>query len=279
MKLLLAGTIKFSAKIFEHLIKNYEIVGIISQPNRKLNRKKELLDTEVAELAKKYNIKLFQPEKISEIYDELSDLDFDFLITAAFGQFIPTKVLNLAKIASINIHGSLLEKYRGAAPIQHAFLNNEKEMGITLIYMTKEMDAGDMIAKAKFEVQEEDTALEAYEKMADLAIENIDSWLEGLYTKTILATKQDISKVTYAPKISNEEGEITQDMTKKQALAKIKALNNQPGAFLFLNQKRIKVFRATEKKIQSPLKVMFSDGYLYFYEYQYEGKKIVKHEL
>ncbi|MCU4117398.1 methionyl-tRNA formyltransferase [Mycoplasma zalophi] len=279
MKLLLAGTIKFSVKIFEHLIKNYEIVGIISQPNRKLNRKKELLDTEVAELAKKHDIKLFQPEKISEIYEELSVLDFDFLITAAFGQFIPSKVLNLAKIASINVHGSLLEKYRGAAPIQHAFLNNEKEMGITLIYMTKEMDAGDMIAKAKFEVQEEDTALEAYEKMADLAIENIDSWLKGLYTKTILAAKQDTSKVTYAPKISNEESEITQDMTKKEALAKIKALNNQPGAFLFLNQKRIKVFRATEKKIQSPLKVMFSDGYLYFYEYQYEGKKIVKHEL
>ncbi|QJR44399.1 methionyl-tRNA formyltransferase [Mycoplasma miroungirhinis] len=279
MKLLLAGTIKFSAKIFEYLIQHYEIVGIISQPNRKLNRHKEVIETEVAQIAKQYNIKLFQPEKISDIYEQLAALNFDFLITAAFGQFIPTKVLNLAKIASINIHGSLLEKYRGAAPIQHSFLNYEKEMGITLIYMTKEMDAGDMIAKASFQVEEEDTALEAYDKMANLAIQNIDSWLKGLYSKTISATVQDVSKVSYAPKLSNQDSEITQNMTQLEALAKIKALNNQPGAFLMFNKKRIKVFRATIKKIKTPLKVMFSDGYLYFYEYQYEGKKIVKHEI
>lgn len=118
---------------------------MISQPNNLLDRNKNVIPTNVASLAKKYNIKLFQPAKINEIYEELKNLNFDFFITCAFGQFIPNKILELPKKAAINIHGSLLEKYRGAAPIQYSLLNNDKETGVSLIYMTNKMDAGDII--------------------------------------------------------------------------------------------------------------------------------------
>ncbi|MBN0919027.1 methionyl-tRNA formyltransferase [[Mycoplasma] gypis] len=279
MKLVLAGTIRFSKKIFEHLIANHDVVAIISQPNRQYDRKKNLIDTEVAKLAKDANIPLFQPEKISEIYSQLQELDFDFLITAAFGQYIPEKILKLAKIASVNVHGSLLEKYRGAAPIQHAFLNKDKQMGVTFIYMTKEMDAGDIIAKVSYDVEKEDTALEAYEKMANITIKNIDSWLEGLKDKTIKAIKQDETKVTFANKISNEDAQLFLTDSVSDALAKIKAFNNQPGAFIFMNNKRLKIFRATDTKISTPMKLDFKDGTLYLYEYQMEGKKKVTHEI
>ena len=128
IRLILAGTGHFSSQIFESLIlnKNFEVTALISQPNKVYDRNNNLIKTEVAKLAEKNHIKLFQPAKIKEIYDDLSKLDFDFFMTAAFGQFIPNSILNLAKKASINIHGSLLEKYRGAAPIQHALLNRNR---------------------------------------------------------------------------------------------------------------------------------------------------------
>ena len=175
IKLVLAGTAKFSADIFISLIKNsdFEIKAIISQPNKALDRSKNVIETDVAKLAQNNNIKLFQPNKINEIYNELKNIEYDFLITAAFGQYIPTNILNLAKKASINVHGSLLEKYRGAAPIQHALLNNEKETGISLIYMIEKMDAGDIIFSKQINIEQDDTAIEIYDKLAKITNENL----------------------------------------------------------------------------------------------------------
>ncbi|QJG66743.1 methionyl-tRNA formyltransferase [Mycoplasma phocoenae] len=279
MKLLLAGTIHFSADIFEYLIQHYEVIGIISQPDRALDRKKQLIKTDTHALALKYGIKIYQPEKIKEIYDELSKLDFDFFITAAFGQYIPESILKLAKIASINVHGSLLEKYRGAAPIQHCLLNRDSHTGVSLIHMTKEMDAGDIIGSASFKIEEHDTALELYKKMANLTKENIDNWLKELYENKNAARKQDESLVTFANKINKEDCEINTNLTCKEALSKIKAFNDQPGAYMILNGKRIKLFRASISKVATPLKIKFADGYLYIYEYQFEGKKRVVNEI
>jgi len=175
IKLVLAGTAKFSADIFISLIKNndFEIKAIISQPNKALDRSKNVIETDVAKLAQNNNIKLFQPNKINEIHNELKNIEYDFLITAAFGQYIPTNILNLAKKASINVHGSLLEKYRGAAPIQHALLNNEKETGISLIYMIEKMDAGDIIFSKQINIEKDDTAIEIYDKLAKITNENL----------------------------------------------------------------------------------------------------------
>lgn len=281
IKLVLAGTAKFSADIFISLIKNsdFEIKAIISQPNKALDRSKNVIETDVAKLAQNNNIKLFQPNKINEIYNELKNIEYDFLITAAFGQYIPTNILNLAKKASINVHGSLLEKYRGAAPIQHALLNNEKETGISLIYMIEKMDAGDIIFSKQINIEKDDTAIEIYDKLAKITNENLPNWIRLIYSNQILAKKQNDEVATFAPKIKNEDVEIFLSDTKEKALSKIKAFNDQPGAFIIFNNKRLKIFRASFDKCKTPLFLDFSNGKLYLIEYQFEGKKRVKHEI
>ena len=281
IKLVLAGTAKFSADIFISLIKNndFEIKAIISQPNKALDRSKNVIETDVAKLAQNNNIKLFQPNKINEIYNELKNIEYDFLITAAFGQYIPTNILNLAKKASINVHGSLLEKYRGAAPIQHALLNNEKETGISLIYMIEKMDAGDIIFSKQINIEKDDTAIEIYDKLAKITNEKLPNWIRLIYSNQILAKKQNDEVATFAPKIKNEDVEIFLSDTKEKALSKIKAFNDQPGAFIIFNNKRLKIFRASFDKCKTPLFLDFSNGKLYLIEYQFEGKKRVKHEI
>ncbi|WP_369085787.1 methionyl-tRNA formyltransferase [Metamycoplasma spumans] len=281
IRLVLAGTGDFSRKIFESLYENelFEIIALVSQPNNKLDRNKKPIETEVAKFANETGIKLFQPSKIKEIYDDLASIEFDFFITASFGQFIPNSVLKLPKILPLNVHGSLLENYRGAAPIQYALLNGDKKTGITLIEMIDKMDAGNMFAKAEITIEEDDTALEVFEKLAQSAIENLPTWIKDIYEGRAKAQIQDESKVTFAPKIANEEAELFFENTVQEALRKIKAFNDQPGAFIINNGKRLKIFRATYKKIKSPLSLKFKDGILYLIEYQFEGKKRVKHDI
>ncbi|MBN3534596.1 methionyl-tRNA formyltransferase [Mycoplasma procyoni] len=276
IKIVLAGTPEFSVPIFEEIINNFDVVAIVSQPDRPANRGYKLEPTPTKLLAQKYNIQLFQPEKISQIYDQLAQLNFDFFVSAAFGQWVPEKVLKLAKKASVNVHGSLLPKYRGASPIQYTLLNGDSEAGITLIYMTKEMDAGDMIAKASILVKEEDTSLELFKNLSELAKNNIVSWLSDLYNDKLVAQKQDESLVSLSPKISKEFAQIFKEDKLIETYRKIKALNDNPGCFMFdSNNKRIKIFRASLQPLKNALKIELSDGILYAYEYQFEGKKKV----
>ncbi|WP_373435570.1 methionyl-tRNA formyltransferase [Metamycoplasma equirhinis] len=281
IRVILAGTGKFSAEIFEAIIKDsdFEVLSLISQPNRKMDRNKNILTTEVFNLAQKYNIEIFQPLKISEIYDELAKKEFDFFITASFGQFIPSSILKLPKILPLNVHGSLLEKYRGAAPIQYALLNNDIKTGLTLIEMTSKMDAGDMLFKTEININENDTALEIFDKLAKTGADNICKWIKQIFVGDFVRIKQDESKVMLAPKILNDEAELFFSLTKKEALSKIRAFNDQPGAFILYNEKRLKIFRATNMKISTPISLNFADGKLYLIEYQFEGKKRVKHEI
>ncbi|MGZ9413292.1 methionyl-tRNA formyltransferase [Mycoplasma sp. 480] len=276
MKIVLAGTPEFAVPIFEEIINNFEVVAIISQPDKPSNRGYKILPTPVKILANQYNIKLFQPTKISEITEELKKIDFDILVTAAFGQWIPTSVLSIPKIAAINIHGSLLPKYRGAAPIQHALLNGDKETGVTLMYMVKEMDAGDMLAKAKLDIKEEDTSKDLFHKLSLLAKNNIVQWLNKLSKNELKSEKQDDNLVVFSPKIEKEFAQIFLSDDYIQAYRKIKALNDNPGAFYINEQnKRVKLFRASLSPIKNALKLTFINGILYIYEYQYEGKKVV----
>ncbi|ENY54027.1 Methionyl-tRNA formyltransferase [Metamycoplasma alkalescens 14918] len=281
IKLVLAGTGEFSKTIFESLIldERFEIIAVISQPNKEYDRKKNLILTPVAKLANQYSLKLYQPNKIKEIYDELAASDFDFFMTAAFGQLIPSNILELPKKLPLNVHGSILEKYRGAAPIQHALLNGDKKTGITLIEMVDKMDAGDILKEFSIEIDEADTALELFEKLGKQTAKVIGNWLVDIFNGNYQRRVQKEELVTFAKKIKNEDAELFETLTKKEALNKIRAFNDQPGAFILYNQKRLKIFRATDKKIKSPLKIKFQDGFLYLIEYQFEGKKKVIHEI
>ncbi|MGL5732751.1 MAG: methionyl-tRNA formyltransferase [Metamycoplasmataceae bacterium] len=275
IKILLAGTPNFSVPIFEEIIKNFNVVGIITQPDRKSGRGLNTIPSPVKELTIKYNIKLFQEDKIGNIFDELKLLDFDIFLTCAFGQLIPENILALAKKGSINIHGSLLPKYRGAAPIQHALLNGDKETGISLIYMIKQMDAGNIIFEKSVKVEDDDCSDSLFNKLSLVAKNEISNWLELFYKGEFKEKEQDINKVTFAHKLTKEEAFLNVD-TSERMINKIRAYNSNPGAYLFIENKRVKIFAATTKENKNYLKIKSKDGYIYSNKYQFEGKKIVE---
>ncbi|MEE3928027.1 methionyl-tRNA formyltransferase [Mycoplasmopsis ciconiae] len=275
MKIVLAGTPEFSVEVFEEIINHFNVVAIISQPDKPANRGYKLIPTPVKLLAQKYNIKLFQPEKISNIYEELKEIDFDIFLTCAFGQYIPEKILNLPKIASINIHGSLLPKYRGAAPIQYSLLNNDKKTGINLIYMTKDMDAGDILASAQLEIDEYDTSDRLFVKMSKLATNHITKWLNNFEHLQKNAIKQDPTLVTLSPKLKKEEALIDHTKSVLENFGKIRAYSSNPGAYMFVDGKRVKIYYASKKHVKNAIIVPCCDGQLYAIDYQFESKKRV----
>ncbi|MGL5617563.1 MAG: methionyl-tRNA formyltransferase [Metamycoplasmataceae bacterium] len=275
MKILLAGTPNFSVPIFEEIIKNFNVVGIITQPDKRSGRGLNMITSPVKELAIKYNIKLFQEDKIGNIFDALKIIDFDIFLTCAFGQLIPENILALAKKGSVNIHGSLLPKYRGAAPVQHALLNGDKETGISLIYMVKQMDAGNIIFEKVVKIENEDCSDSLFNKLSLVAKSEISKWLELFYKGKFNEKKQDINKVTFAPKLTKEEAFLNIDTSKKM-INKIRAYCSNPGAYLFIGSKRVKIFSATIKENKNYLKIEAKDGFIYSNKYQFEGKKIVE---
>ncbi|MGV2392546.1 UNVERIFIED_CONTAM: methionyl-tRNA formyltransferase [Campylobacter lari] len=173
MKILLAGTPEFAVPIFEEVIKHFDVVGIVSQPDRPSVRGRKIVKTPTKLLAEKYGIKCYQPEKIGQIKEELKTLNYDYMITAAFGQFIPDSVLEIAKKMNLNIHGSLLPKYRGAAPIQYSLLNNDAKTGISFMEMVHKMDAGDVYATVEYNILKTDTSKKLFKKLSNLAAQNI----------------------------------------------------------------------------------------------------------
>ena len=275
IKVLLAGTPVFSVAIFEEIIKNFEVVGIITQPDKKSGRGMKLISSPVKDLAVEHNIKLFQANKIGELFDELALLEFDIFLTAAFGQLIPDNILALPKKGSINVHGSLLPKYRGAAPIQHSILNGDKETGISLIYMIKQMDAGDVIFTTTIPISEQDSSDDMFNKLSLNATEHITNWLNKFYDGDFKAIKQNIDEITFASKLNKEDGLLIKDYSEKM-INKIRAYNSNPGAYLFINDKRVKIFKATKTENKAYLKIETLDGFIYASKYQFEGKKIIQ---
>ena len=274
IKILLAGTPSFSVPIFKEIIKNFEVVGIITQPDKKSGRGMKLISSPVKDLAIEHNIKLFQANKIGELFDELALLEFDIFLTAAFGQLIPDNILALPKKGSINVHGSLLPKYRGAAPIQHSILNGDKETGISLIYMIKQMDAGDIIFTTSIPISEQESSDDIFDKLSLNATEHITNWLNKFYDGDFNAIKQNIDEVTFAPKLNKEDGLLIKNSSENM-INKIRAYNSNPGAYLFINNKRVKIFKATRQEDKTYLKLETLDGFIYASKYQFEGKKII----
>ncbi len=274
MKIVLAGSPQISVKTFETIINNFDVVAIVTQPDRKQGRGMKFYETPVSALAKKYGIKTFKPTKISLIKDELKKLKFDLFITFAFGQFVPNSILSLGKFKPVNIHGSLLPKYRGASPIHYAILNGDKEIGITLMEMIKEMDAGDIYFKAKKRISLETTTGDAFEIISNLANDNIIGWINKIENNLVRPIAQP-PNFSLAPKIKKSFGEIKSDHKVDETIRKIRALNPFPSAFTFINGKRLKIFNASEVKIKNSIVIPLSDGDIYAIDYQFESKKRV----
>ena len=242
------GTPNFSATVLKGLLesKQYEILAVVTQPDRAVGRKKEIRMTPVKELALDYGLPIYQPEKLSKSaeLDSLMNLNADGIVTAAFGQFLPSKLLDSVNFA-VNVHASLLPKYRGGAPIHYAIINGDKEAGVTIMEMVKEMDAGDMIARRAIPIEETDNVGTMFEKLAlvgrDLLLESLPSYLAG-DLKPVL---QDKNQVTFSPNILPEEERIDWTKTNHQIFNQIRGMNPWPVAHTLLNGERFKIYEAT----------------------------------
>ncbi|EOT4862297.1 TPA: methionyl-tRNA formyltransferase [Streptococcus pyogenes] len=247
IKLLFMGTPQFSATVLKGLLDNpaYEILGVVTQPDRAVGRKKDIKVTPVKQLALEHRISIYQPEKLSDSQEliEIMGLGADGIITAAFGQFLPTILLDSVSFA-INVHASLLPKYRGGAPIHYAIMNGDKEAGVTIMEMIKEMDAGDMVAKASTPILETDNVGTLFEKLAiigrDLLLDSLPAYLSG----ELKPIPQDHSQATFSPNISPEQEKLDWTMSNQEVFNHIRGMNPWPVAHTFLEGQRLKIYEA-----------------------------------
>lgn len=247
-KLIFMGTPDFSAAVLNGLLddSNYDVLAVVTQPDRAVGRKKEIKMTPVKEVALAHNLPVYQPEKMSgsEEMAELMTLGADGIVTAAFGQFLPTKLLDSVDFA-VNVHASLLPKYRGGAPIHYAIINGEQEAGVTIMEMVKKMDAGDMIAKASTPITDDDNVGTMFEKLAvigrDLLLKTLPDYIAG----NIEPEPQDESKAIFSPNITPEEERIDWNKSARDVFNHIRGLYPWPVAHTLLDGKRFKIYEAT----------------------------------
>ena len=249
MKIVFMGTPDFSVPILKALSERYEVALVISQPNR-VKKKGQLIDTPVASLAKELNLKLIQPEKIKDAYEIIKEEEADVLVTAAYGQFVPTKILKLFH-KCLNVHASLLPLHRGGAPIQRCLMEGDKKTGVTIMEMTKELDAGQMYAHVEYEITPGDNATRLFNILSLLGRNLIIDNIEGIVDGSIQGVSQDESRATVSPNILPIEEQIDLNNNAVDVVNKIRGLSYEPGAYLIVNGIKIKILKATVLDIES----------------------------
>ena len=246
-KLIFMGTPDFSATVLKGLLESgqYEILAVVTQPDRAVGRKKEIRITPVKEVALSYGLPIYQPEKLSGSpeMEAIMNLGADGIVTAAFGQFLPSKLLASMDFA-VNVHASLLPKHRGGAPIHYALIQGDEEAGVTIMEMVKEMDAGDMISRRSIPITDEDNVGTLFEKLAivgrDLLLDTLPAYLAG----DIQPEAQDPSQVTFSPNIRPEEERLDWTKTNRQLFNQIRGMNPWPVAHTLWQDGRFKIYEA-----------------------------------
>ena len=286
LKVIFMGTPIFSVPILEGLIENYNVIAVVTQPDKPVGRGGKISISPIKELALKNNIKVLQPIKIREDYQNIIDLNPDIIITAAYGQIIPKILLDYPKYGCINVHASLLPKLRGGAPIHHAIIDGYDKTGITIMYMNEGMDTGDIISTKEVSISNTDTMSILHDKLSiigkDLLLETLPNIISGNITRI----KQNDSIATYAYNIKKEEEKIDFNNTKLNIYNQIRGLNSYPGAYALLDNKRIKIYNSylTDNKYdldngcitniyKDGIGIKVSDGEIVITDIQLEGKK------
>lgn len=233
VNVLFMGTTNFAKEILDTLLamKELNIVGVVSQPDRKIGRKQEIVFSPVKQVALNKKLILFQPEKVISEYNNLKALNIDVIVTCAYGQFLPTKILNLAKILPLNIHASLLPKLRGGAPIQWAIINNFSETGITLMQMNPKMDAGDIFIQESIAIAPEETFSSLAKKLIILAKSMIKHNLFQILNGSIKPQKQNENEVTYGLNITRKDELINWNKSAILVSCQVRGLYNVPIAY------------------------------------------------
>lgn len=245
LNIVFMGTPEISAKTLEALILDgYKIKAVISQPDRPVGRKAILEKTPTKVIGEKYNIPVYQPTKIRSDYQFLFEIKPDVIITLAYGQIVPQAVLDIPKYGCINLHGSLLPKYRGASPIQTALFNNDKITGVTLMEMTDKMDAGRMYAKEEVQIDIDDNSTSLFNKVGDAATRLILKSLPAYIDGELIGEIQDENEVTFTKIIKPQDEKIDLTFSKEKIFGLIRGLSDEPGAYLLLNNEKFKIYKA-----------------------------------
>ena len=247
MKIIFMGTPDFARDSLEAVYNTgYEIIGVVTNPDRPKGRGMKMIPSPVKEFALEKELKIYQPEKVKnniEFIDEIKSLNPDVICVVAYGKILPEEILNIPKLGCINVHGSLLPKYRGAAPIQWAILNGDKETGVTTMYMDKGMDTGDMILKEKVTIGEDETTGELWDRLSKIGGELLVKTLEQIEARTAPREKQG-EDYTMAPMLNKDMAKI--DWENKSAIEVknlVRGLNPIMGAYTFWNGKKIKFWK------------------------------------
>ncbi|KEI01467.1 methionyl-tRNA formyltransferase [Clostridium botulinum] len=294
MKIVFMGTPEFAVPSLEAIIDNFGVEAVFTQPDRPKGRGKKVAMSPVKEVALKNNIEICQPNKLKnepEFIGKLKNIEPDFIIVVAYGQILPKEVLEIPKYACINLHASLLPKYRGAAPLNWAIINGEKKSGNTTMLMDVGLDTGDMLMTQEVEINEDMTAGELHDILmnqgGELLVETINKMVKG----EINPQKQDESSTCYASMLDKKMACIDWKNSAKNIHNLIRGLNPWPVAYTYYNDKAMKVYKSqilNEKNDKEPgtiievskngLKVVCGDGTLLVEEIQFPGKKSLRVE-
>lgn len=246
MNIVYMGTPDFAVPALEKLAAQYQVSCVVTQPDAVRDRGKKIKMTPVKEKALELGMTVLQPDKIKKndgFFREIRSLEPDLIVVAAYGQILPKEILDLPRLGCINIHGSLLPRFRGAAPIQRAILEGDEETGITIMYMEEGLDTGAMLAKRSTPIQRKNGA-RLHDELAVMGAELLMETIPKLEAGTLEPIPQDHARSTYAPMISKKDGEI--DFTKEPAEIErlIRAFDPWPGAFTSYKGKLLKIWEA-----------------------------------
>lgn len=242
LKVVFMGTPEFAVPIVKLLNDSYEVVGVVTQPDKMVGRKKIMTPPPVKVVSEELGLKVFQPRHIKEEYQPILDLKPDLIVTCAYGQILPEEILNYPKYGCINVHASLLPKLRGGAPIHHAIIDGYKETGITIMYMSKKMDQGDILTQVKTEIRDDDTLGTLQYKLSEMAKDLLKATIPLLIDKKIVPLKQNEEEATYGYNISREEEKIDFNKTCEEVDRQVRGLNPVPACYTTLDGKRLKVY-------------------------------------
>ena len=241
------GTPDFAVPVLKMLIEKTNVIMVVTKPDKRVGRNKELTFSPVKKVALENNIPVFQPIKIKNDYEKLTEEKIDLIVTCAYGQIIPKEVLNLPKYGCINVHASILPKYRGSAPIQWAIINGDKETGVTIMYMDEGMDTGDIISISKIAISSEDNVGTMHDKLSILGAQALEKELKSIFDGSAIRIKQG-NDWTLAPMIKREDEHLNFNDYGENIINRIRAFNPWPLANILIDDKEIKIIEAEFKK-------------------------------
>lgn len=281
------GTPDFSVPVLKMLIENTNVLLVVTQPDKIVGKDKTVSFNPVKKLSLEENIPVFQPIRIRKDFEKLKNLDIDLIVTCAYGQIIPKEVLDMPKYGCINVHASILPKYRGSAPIQWCLFNNDDVTGVTIMYMDEGMDTGDIIKIKEIPILDSDNVGTLHDKLSKLGCDLLLEVLPTIFNKTNDRIKQG-NNYTMAPMIKREDERLDFNEEGKKIIGKIKGLNPWPLANIIINNQETKVLEAefVQKKVDNTgiikeidkknLGITCKDGIIYLKKIKPSGKKVME---